>query len=173
MYVQLGVWISLCCRVSVLHFWETCYHGSLISQREGKPRPELGSCSRRKQLSRKQIISRSVNTELPFLYGEIHSTCAAPGLRSTKHMKIPFKHTLQFRLKQCQCLAAPFSQRRSSEVWSSDFVHWPLSLHPPPSHLWGQLGSVTSCEMQVGFPTWTHLWSTFACLANLLNGFLY
>lgn len=46
-----------------------------------------------------KIISHSMKTELAFLYGEICSMYAAPGLSSTKHIKIPFKHTLQFSLE--------------------------------------------------------------------------
>lgn len=67
----------------------------LIRQREGKPDSELVSCCKRKELSRKNI-PHPVKTELPFLYGAIHSTHATPALSSAKYLKIPFKHMLQF-----------------------------------------------------------------------------
>lgn len=118
MYIQLGVWVSLCSRVSVLHFWETCYHTSWSGEGRERQIQNLQAAPRRRNCPEKDI-PHSVETELPFLHGAIRSTHDTPAPSSAKHIKIPFKHTLQF----CSVIkAAPVL----SSFLESRSRHWSL-----------------------------------------------
>lgn len=84
-------------QVSVLHSWEPyCLSHIPISQREGEPCPELKSCSRRKQLSRKNYFPFSENRTGISVWRNTFNMCCSR-TEFHKAMKIPFKHTsIQF-----------------------------------------------------------------------------